>query len=411
MIKRISKFSQITELLPYPSGYRGILQNMHSTVVSEVLKRDTITRSFGKEVVRIINLLSYRVINQEDALWDAGNPLVITDDGKSEDELQSSLDDMYLVFKYIKWDQDGIDVVSESEIPIVSETKIDPESEGKQTSLNQKTVLQIKPNVQSSKYSTSSVIPTSKEDLSIQPPLIPTFNVSSIRCAAMVGDCGYAIYDSLPTIPKKQCQISATTDITKMTSQDFHNLYPNCRISTRSQVFYDHQYANNDIIFHPVVGAVYPISGFTYEQVLDNIIRYPHLFKLSKVVNGEIIGFYSTIEIDGELHKILDVWESLPESKSIPFVKEYVRDYVVRRYLLERDIKHIEHKYPMYGTLEPFLTLFTTPDEYIDLGYREIETMARQCVQSRISYKKSRNPVLRLINSVASENINTFCNL
>jgi hypothetical protein len=176
-------------------------------------------------------------------------------------------------------------------------------------------------------------------------------------------------------------------------------------------VFYDHQYANNDIIFHPVVGAVYPISGFTYEQVLDNIIRYPHLFKLSKVVNGEIIGFYSTIEIDDELHKILDVWESLPESKSIPFVKEYVRDYVVRRYLLERDIKHIEHKYPMYGTLEPFLTLFTTPDEYIDLGYREIETMARQCVQARISYKKSRNPVLRLVNSVASENINTFCDL
>ena len=112
-------------------------------------------------------------------------------------------------------------------------------------------------------------------------------------------------------------------------------------------------------------------------------------------MNGSLESFYSTLEVDGELYKISDVWSTLPESGIIPYTKEFVKEYVVRRYLLERDIKGIEHKYPLYGSLDMFLTLFTSPDDYASMGYTNIIQMARDCVTARVNYKRSRNPVLR----------------
>ena len=412
-MKRITKFSQIIEQLPYSAGYRGLLQSYHSTVVSAVLSRKTITRSFGKHAVRIINLLSYRCINHEDLQWNPNDPLNIVDSDISEDSLQSALSDMYLTFQYIKWSLDDIEVVAESDTTGSEEKQEDTKSDKDEVSSgffkNTQPTMKI---VSNTGTTVTAILPTQKEDLSIQPPVIPTFNVSSVRCATMIGDCTYAIYDSLPTIPKKQNQISVTTDVTKMSRSDLLALYPNCRIYTRAKVLCDRKYTPEGLKFHPVFGTILPIEGYTEEQLIDNIIRYPHFYKLSKLVNDEVIGFYSTVEIDGELHKIRDIWNDLPESDSIPYVVEFVREYVVRRYLLERDIKGIEHKYPMFGTLEPFLTLFTTPDEYIELGYKDIEGMARQCVQARVSYKRSRNPIIRLVNSMSeSSTVNTYMSL
>ena len=51
----------------------------------------------------------------------------------------------------------------------------------------------------------------------------------------------------------------------------------------------------------------------------------------------------------------------------------------------------------MYGTLDPFLTLFTCPEEYEHMGYTDVYQIARNCVESRVSYKQSRDPVLRAI--------------
>lgn len=389
LMKRITKFSQITEQLPYPAGYRGILQDVHATIVVAVLNKGSITRSFGKQAVHIVNLISYRCINQEhDLQWDHTNPLSFTGDDVEDDVLQSYLGDMYLVFKYIKWEHDGLELVSESDTQDSGSSNKPVTST---TILNQK-VIQIKSTI---KPSYTPIVPTPKEDLSIQPPVVPQFNFNSVKCAAMIGDRIYTIYESLPIIPKTQNQISVTTDITKMSREDFRNLYPNCRVSTRNKLLYDPHYSG-ELKIHPVLGVIIPVEGFTEAQIIDNIIKYPHLYKLSKMIDGEIAGFYSTIEINGELKKTLEVWNSLPESSSIPYIKEYVREYVIRRYLLERDIKGIKHKYPLFGTLDPFLTLFTTPDEYLELGYTDIEGMARQCVKSRISYKKSRNPILRL---------------
>ena len=153
------------------------------------------------------------------------------------------------------------------------------------------------------------------------------------------------------------------------------------------------------IEFDPILGSILPIKGFTKKQLVDNIIKYPHLEniqRLGKSPTGcRYVEFWKFIEIDGQLLKTKDVWDSLPESKIIPRSKFFMEEYVIRRYLLERDIKKIDHKYKIFGDLDPYLTLFTTPDTYIKYGHTDTVGIARCCVESRISYKRSRNPILR----------------
>ena len=133
--------------------------------------------------------------------------------------------------------------------------------------------------------------------------------------------------------------------------------------------------------------------------MLDNIICFPHLFRLKKIdESGNLQNFYSSIEIDGELVPVGDVWDDLPESKVIPKDPEFAKEYVVRRYLLEESAG-ITHKYKMFGTLKPFLTLFMPPSEYTKRGYKDTVEIVKQCVESRISYKQSRNPILRRLNT------------
>ena len=95
---------------------------------------------------------------------------------------------------------------------------------------------------------------------------------------------------------------------------------------------------------------------------------------------------------------VLEIWEQLPESKVIPRNSEYIKEYVVRRYLLERDILSIKHKYPIYGDLSEFLTLFSTKQDYIKWGY-DCDKIVDKCIESRIAYKRSRNPILRAVNN------------
>jgi hypothetical protein len=146
---------------------------------------------------------------------------------------------------------------------------------------------------------------------------------------------------------------------------------------------------------HPKLGLLLPIKNYTEDQLIDNLVKYPHLFKLLRQIGSDICSFYVHIEIDGKLSGILDVWDDLPDTKLIPKQSEFVKEYVVRRYLLERDIDHVDHKYPLFGKLEPFLTLCMTSAEYAELGYKDAITLAKQCVVSRVNYKISRNPIVR----------------
>ena len=372
--RRLSVFSQIPEQLAYPATCKATISQAHSTIVEEVLKDPHRTRGFLKNVVQLMNTLTYRVVSGDDMQWSAADPLNFSnleDDFTVRCLLDSPKYHLYISFRDIHWASDNIEIIVDTsvqtpepgpivshDVPIIAET----------------------------------TVPTPKEDLYIRPPLVPRFSTTQVYVAGMLGDAQYCVYTSFPEIPKRQTDISTTTDVSKMTSSDLMKLYPNHVIRTRSAAMYE---PCEGIQLDPVLGLILPIAGYTLEQLRDNIIKYPHLYKLTRWFEGKLISFYTHIEIDGELHRIADVWDTLPEHEIIPYNSDFVKEYVVRKYLLERDIKGIYHRYPLFGELDPFLTLFAPPEVYKSLGYSDAESLARFCVESRVQYKLSRNPVVR----------------
>lgn len=234
---------------------------------------------------------------------------------------------------------------------------------------------------------------TSKEDLYLAPPKYPRFDTNVIKLAQKADyDRTSIMYQSLPIIPRSQHEISITTDVDMMTPSDLLKLFPNVIIQTRRPPLY---IEIPKLKYYEDIGLVIPIEGFKEKQIVDNIIKYPHLYQLKREVDGDIVPFHTYIEINSTLYRTEDIWDTLPISKLVPKQNEYILEYVVRRYLLERDIKHINHKYPIIGSLDPFLTLFGNKDFYINHGFKDVEDIAKQCVVSRINYKKSRNGIVK----------------
>lgn len=372
------KFTQITDKLKYPPKLKGKLSTIHSDIITYVISNFHNTTKFKSKVIAVLNTVSYYIISGDSlpSDWDSSSPL---DNLESIDSAvcESTIGELYLHVKSITWD------VQESATPVFSAEKIDTTS----SEIVSKTAT-VK---QSSDYLISA---TPKEHLYIRPPVVPQFDTSKPWLQSNVNQTVYTIYRSLPLIPANQSQISVTTDSSIMTATDIMKLYPNCFIRTRASLMYE---AYGSLTLDPDVGILIPITGFSPAQVKDNIIKYPHIYKLLRYVDDTYVSFYSDIEIDGKLYKTLDVWDTLPDSKKMPRNSDYIKEYVVRRYLLERDIKGIKHKYPLYGSLDAFLTLFTTSDDYIRLGYVDVLDIAKQCVQSRINYKRSRNPILKAV--------------
>ena len=378
---RITRFSQIPEYLPYPPNIKGQLSVIHSDVITYVMSKGSGTSKYLKDIIRFMNSATYRLLNDEDFTYPAN----------TEPNISQALDDMemrafllskslYIDSTAINWSLDNIEkqaATAQKEV-VVAETVpvITPDP-----------VL----------FTTSPAQDTPKEDLYLQPPVVPRFDVSATIVYDMIGDTPYAVHPTCPVIPTKQNEISITTDVNKMTNSDLMKLFPTRTIHTRGDNMYlDCQELEN----HPILGLIIPIKGFTRKQVIDNIIKYPHIYKLTRLVDNELVSFYTSIEVDGELHKISQYWESLPEASKMPYTRDFVKEYVVRRYLLERDLRGVEHKFPLFGELTPFLTLFTTPEVYAELGYKDPLELARKCVESRVAFKKSRNPVLRRLENV-----------
>lgn len=371
------KFSQLTENIPYPRAVRATLSTLHSDVITYGMERFQNTRNFKSRIIDILNTISFYVISGDSlpSEWSAVNPLENIDVMDSS-AIQEDLGDIFIAYKDIIWD------VSESEVNITDSISKSPSTTPESVTSS--------PTMKKS----TAPSPTPKEHLYIKPPTIPQFDVNKIWLNVNKDGNEYVIYRSLPLIPQNQSQISVTTDINEMTSVDLLKLYPNHFIKTRAAVMYE---PYDGLTLDPDIGIILPIMGFTEQQVRDNIIKYPHFFKLQRILDSKGISFYSNIEIDGVLYNTLDVWDSLPDSNLMPKNSDYIKEYVVRRYLLERDILHIEHKYPLFGTLEPFLTLFTTPADYSKFGYDNSVELAKLCVNARVSYKQSRNPILRAV--------------
>lgn len=374
------EFSQIPARLQYPRHIKGMLSSLHSDVVTYVSNIYDGSHELRSKTIRLLNTITRYVVEGDSfpEKWSSvKNPF---ENIEIEDELtlKDQLNDLYINPKMVNWD-----------IPIVSEPARKSDA--------QKTTTPIVPQAKQTKQKIRTYQETDKSDLYIQSPTVPQFDINKPWVSRVIDGTVYCIYTSIPEIPTKQNEISVTTDVTKMSDSQLLNLYPNNFIKTRSPVMYE---ARPEFKYHPQLGVILPIEGFTEDELVDNIVKYPHLFKLSKLKDGEAISFYNTLELDGELLKISDIWKELPDTSKIPYNADFVKEYVVRRYLLERDLKGVKHAYPMYGDLSPFLTLFTTTSDYIHLGYTDVVEIARQCVESRVAYKRSRNPVLRRVENV-----------
>lgn len=378
-------FTQLPAKLPYPPYIKGKLSTIHSKAISEVIGEYSGSFRQRCRIVDALNTISYNVIENNSAdYYMSLNRIDVLDLSTVDNDIcKSRLGSLYILERDINWDIQPVDVDVKSDQVLEYSTKAADEA------------FAVSKVVESSNKVIDRSDYTPKSDLYIQPPVIPRFNIKNVFAAGKLDGTVYTVYASEPKIPTKQNEISITTDISLMTDEDFLRLYPNQMIRTRSEILYD-KYPG--IKYNDIVGSIIPVAGFTDEELLDNVVKYPHIFKLYKKVNSTIVSFYTTIEIDGELHKVSDVWSSLPESDVIPYNVDFIKEYVVRRYLLERDIKKVDHKYPMYGTLLPYLTLFTSQEDYRRLGYNDTLGIAKQCVMSRISYKTSRNPVLRRLN-------------
>ena len=347
----------------------------HAALVSSAIQIYTGSRRCKSDIIKMLNLTSYYIITDGNigSIWNPAHMFEIDADDDPSD-LQNTLKDLYVSVSDVTWDispivPDATSVVT-SDLPTLDSSPLIPAD------------ALYEPR-------------TPKSHLYLGGATFPQFDFNKPWVQAKVNGEPYAIYTSLPEVPTNQSEITVTTNPDILTDTDRMKLYPNCVIHTRAAVFYERM---NQFEYDDALGLIFPILDFTVEEIKDNIIKYPHLYNLTRLMNNELQPFYAALEVDGELLDVKnkEVWDSIPDLTRLPFNVEFLKEYVIRRYILERDIKQKVHKYPMFGSLEPFITMFMPSVEYEKRGYDSHE-VARLCVESRVSYLRSRNPILRKI--------------
>lgn len=376
------KFTAISENYKVRLGVKSKLSSFHSSVIIYVIKHFDGTMAYKQKVVKVLNILTYAIYASEPLPfnWSMLDPFTNMPD-IDDDTIEEVLGDVYLTVEAIDWDIKAVETADE---PVIVAASVTPE-----TPVN--VVTPTATYIPAPKDVTIKETPTT--DLYIQAPEIPQFDVTKPWVQKRCGSDLLTIYTTLPEIPLRQRDISITTDVNKMTDSDLMKLYPNHFVRTRAPIMYVPQ-TNMD--FDKEFGVILPIDDYSKEQVLDNIIKYPHLYKLAREQNDQLVSFYAYMEINGELIDTLEIWDSLEISKWIPKNAEFIKEYIVRKYLMDIEYKNAKFKYPIFGTIDPHLTLFMPAAEYAKRGYDVIE-LAKQCVQSRVSYKQSRSPILRRI--------------
>lgn len=379
-------FTHLVAQMPYPATVKGKLTALHSTVVTKVAESFRNTKSFKTSVVDVINVLSYCVVTNADvdSVWSADAPVLLRDTSWiDKDEMQTVLGSLYIGYDEISWD-----------VKEVLDTQPSAAAESKPF---QRILPPAPPAVKASVVvpPANSIEPTPKSHLYLGAATFPQFDITKPWLQANIGGEVFAIYTSLPEIPTNQSEITITTDASRLTASDRFKLFPNRVIHTRPSCMYE---PVPGIELDPTLGLILPIEGFTAKQIKANIIEYPHFHNLIRIVDDQPQPFHAAMEVDGELIDLStrESWVSSKCLSKLPFSVDVLKEYVIRRYLLERDIKHIEHKYPMFGTLDKFLTLFMPAEMYKQYKY-DPDSVAKSCVAARISYFQSRNPMLRRV--------------
>lgn len=378
------EFSNIPSSINYrPLSIKADLSSIHSTMITAFIEAGDYRRAKRKQIIIALNIVSHLFVNHDSLPdgWIPTDPLTNMKMVSSADIdiMKDDLGAMYIRYENIDWsdiDRRQSDMEAAESIKPVSNIRMSVNGED----------VQIPSNICKS---TSEDTP--KEDLWLKPRDVPRYIPSDTDAWRRMSKDGkvYTIFKSYPLIPTRQRDITITTDVDRMADSAIDKLFPNQFIRTRKPCMYE---PVDGVYMHEKLGLIPDIEGFTREQVIENVIQYPHLYIIRRVVDGAVKNFFADIEIDGVLHPIIDVWDTLPDTRILPKTKEFMQEYVIRRYLLERDIKHVEHKYPMDCDLNPYLTLFMPKNEYAQYGFTGI---GRLHVKSRVAYLQSLNPILR----------------
>jgi hypothetical protein len=238
-------------------------------------------------------------------------------------------------------------------------------------------------------------------------PKTPQFDIKAVMQSKTIDELQYVLYNSVPSIPTRQCEISLSTDVDKLTEKELLSLFPDKILYPRSAELYaEIEGVEKDDVF----GNLILINGYSKKQMVDNIIKYPYIHnlkRLGKSANGyKQVDFWKYIEIDGEIKKTLEVWDTNKKFSVLPKNKAVIEDVVVRNYLLKQDSRSKEkYQFGIYGNFDPFLMLFMPPEKYEEYGYKDPVELARQCVIARVNYIKSRNPVLRKFEEEENDNV------
>lgn len=427
------RFCDIVETFPVRRAVKALFDTAFLALYSNVESTFRNTRQYKQSTVSKVNYLLYVLYTDKRVPY--GWEEIVQDSDFScpvsgRDLLNTLRNDM-LSLSDVTWDglvdhtqtdvgvDDSVsshvmqDANSESESMVGSFKVVHTgESKSVNTTRTEQVTAPVKTNTEDSPHVVplhKPVRPTPKEDLFIVTPKYPRVGDVDSRYGN--------VHVSLPRVPLRQCDVSCTTDPDKLTSSELLNLYPNRLVQTRSPLMYK---PKENITLDPDFGLLVPVDGFTDAQVRDCIIRYPHIFKLKRIgPDGVTQSFYSHIEIDGELVDTLEAWSFLPEAKLFDFDSmetrqeqvEFMKEYAIRRYLLERDVKGVKHKYEVVGDLPEFVTLFMPASMYKREGYGDAVELARQCVRARVQYLVSRNPRVGKSVTVESCPFDAYCTL
>ena len=388
---------EISDKLKYPQKIRGQLQNEHMNLLGWASEHYEHSLRFHKAFIHLLNVVSYCAIVGETLTntgWKFDSALENVPN-VSEHELMNTLGDLYISVKDVDWSgftplASEADCHNDSDNTEVAEVRIADSSLWKSDTFSDDGTYKT-----AEEY--TNISKSKPEDLMFQ-PLVPRVDYKQVIHEKIVDGTKYVIYKSLPEIPVVQSDISVTTDISQMSDSDLLNLFPDVFFYTRPAEMYT---SLDACIKHPKFGNLLRIDGFTEEELVDNIIRYPAiegLYRLGMSKGAErYVDFWKFIEIDSTLYKLLDIWDEIDDLRDLPKSSVIASEYVIRRYLLERDVRKIKHKYSIYGDLQPFLTLFMPKDMYVEYGYADLVSVARSCVTSRVSYLQNRNPIIKKI--------------
>ena len=396
--------SQLIDEYSVPQKCKAKASEMYKYVYQYVADRFQNSRRFKQSIVNNINTLTYIILSGDSLpiTWNVYKPLENLPN-VCEDDLKSALKELYLDVDSIFWDiQPIFQIISEERQNSIKPVK--SASFHNLTSDTYTSKLASQPSTQINETTINKMTPF--EDILLDPgfPYIPRIDIK--RPWFVNTDSSgqqYVIYTSLPEVPKKQSDISVSTDPNKLTSSELLSLFPNRFMKLRHKAMYERYPEYPSLEYDDDLGVIFPIPGFSKKQIIDNIIKYPDIINIGPGRAGrdpltkEIVvwrAFDECMEIDGQLVNVTaQLWSELPELKCLPPLSCFRQEYVVRKYLLERD-NGVPHKKEMFGTLYPFITLFMPAKQYIQRGYKDVESIALCCVRSRVSYYRSRNPVL-----------------